>query len=215
MRVFVPRWAIWSLLGLLAACPALADVPSALDSTVPDLLVLAERDGSGAVDPAFPFSIVVRKYGGRPFHDAYIILDFSECTDLRLCTDQSDPNSTVDCQYRHIRGFSDVNGEVTFHVAGCAANSGASPGPIGPTMRVYADGVLLKVVRVAALDEAGSDGLDGNDQSAWLADYFSGQPFARSDYDGDGVLGGNDLSLWLAAFFSGTSAVGCGSATCP
>jgi len=210
-----PVWTLLPILGLLAACPALADVPSALDSTVPDLLVLAERDGSGAVDPAYPFSMVVRKFGGRPYHNAYVILDLSDCTDLRLCTDQSDPNSTVDCQYPFIRGFSDFNGEVTFHVAGCATNGGASPGPTGPAMKVYADGVLLKVVRVAALDEAGSNGLDGNDQSAWLADYFSGQSFARSDYDGDGVLGGNDLSLWLSAFFSGASAVGCGSAVCP
>jgi hypothetical protein len=47
-----------------------------------------------------------------------------------------------------------------------------------------------------------------------VVDFMSGQPYARSDYDGDGVLSGNDLSLWLVAFFTGTSAVGCGSA-CP
>ena len=44
---------------------------------------------------------------------------------------------------------------------------------------------------------------------------MSGQQFARSDFDGDGVLSGNDLSLWLAAFFGGASAIGCGAAVCP
>ena len=107
--------------------------------------------------------------------------------------------------------------QATFRVLGCAANSGASPGSVGPSLNVYADGVLLKVVRVAALDQAGCDGLNGADLSLWLSDYYSGQAFARSDYDGDGVLSGNDMSLWLAAFYAGTSALGCGGAgaTCP
>ena len=209
------RGAPWAVLGLFTAFPALADVPSPATSTVPDLLTLVARDGSGAVDPAHPFTVVVRKLSGRPVPGADVVLEFSGCPDLRFCTDQGDPNVTMYCEYRVLRAFADGNGQVTFHVAGSAANNGASPGPSGPALKVYADGVLLKVVRAAALDQNGSDGLTGNDHSAWLADYFSGQAFARSDYDGDGTLGGNDLSLWLAAFFGGASALGCGSAVCP
>jgi hypothetical protein len=203
------------ILGLLVALPALGDVPSALDSTVPDLLTMAAHGGSGAPDTSYPFTIVVRHFGGRPFSFAYVVLDFSGCPDVSFCSSQGDPGVTVDCPSRTVRATSDVNGVLTFCVAGGARNAGAAPGPTGPSLNVYADGVLLKTVRVAALDEIGFDGLTGNDNSVWFADYFSGTPFARSDYDGDGVLGGNDLSLWLAAFFGGASATGCASAVCP
>ena len=202
-------------LGILIALPALADVPSATDSSVPDQLTVAARDGSGTIDPSYPFSIVVRHFGGRPFASASVVLDFSGCTDLRFCSDQGDPNITVDCTFRVLRATSDNLGRVTFHVCGGALNNGATPGPTGPALNVYADGVLLKTSRVATLDENGEDGLGGNDHSAWLADFMSGQPFARSDFDGDGVLSGNDLSLWLGAFFRGSSTVGCGAAVCP
>jgi len=203
------------VLGLLLATPALADVPSPQDSSVPDMLTLGARDASGAVDPSHPFSIVVRHFGGRPFPSASVVLDFSGCSDLRICTDQSDPNVIVDCASRTVRALTDNLGQLTFRVGGGAANPGGAPGSTGPALNVFANGVLLKTVRVAALDENGENGMDGNDHSAWLADFMSGQQFARSDYDGDGVLTGNDLSLWLAAFFSGTSATGCGSSVCP
>jgi hypothetical protein len=84
---------------------------------------------------------------------------------------------------------------------------------VGPTLEVFGNGIYLKTVRVAALDQNGS-GVDGTDLSMFIADYFSGQPFARSDYDGDGALTGIDLSLWLAAFFAGNS-VQTGGAVCP
>ena len=202
-------------MGILIALPALADVPSPTDSSVPDQLTVAARDGSGATDPSYPFSIVVRHFGGRPFANALVVLDFSGCTDLEFCTDQGDPNVIADCNSRALRAISDNLGRVTFRVCGGAINNGAAPGPTGPALNVYADGVLLKTSRVATLDENGEDGLGGNDHSAWLADFMSGQSFARSDFDGDGVLSGNDLSLWLGAFFRGSSTIGCGAAVCP
>jgi hypothetical protein len=103
---------------------------------------------------------------------------------------------------------------VTFRIVGCANNSGASPGATVPDVDVYADGVFLRTIRAAAIDEDGAGGVDGADLSLFLADYFSGQSFARSDFDGDGVLSGNDLSVWHAAFFGGTSARSA-SPTCP
>jgi hypothetical protein len=204
-----------SILGLLIALPAFASAPDPSQCTVPDLLTLVGRDGGGTVDPAAPFTVVVRRPSGLLMEGASVVLDFSACTDLRICADQGDPNVLVDCSSHAVRGITDHFGQVTLRVAGSAANPGASPGPTGPALMVYADGVFLKTVRVAALDENGANGMDGNDQSAWLADFFSGQSFARSDFDGDGTLSGNDLSLWVAAFFSGASAVGCGAATCP
>ena len=215
MKLLDARWTLWPLIGLLAAAPSFAGVPDPTNCTVPNLLLMVGRDGGGAADPAHPFTVVIRDFNNQPRENNSVVLDFHNCTDLRICTDQADPNVVVDCVSRTIRGLSAVDGHVTFRVLGGAANSGASPGPTNPAMTVYADGVFLNNVRVAAFDQSGSNGMDGGDHSVWLADFMSGQAFARSDYDGDGVLGGNDLSLWLAAFFGGASAVGCGSATCP
>ena len=204
-----------SLLGLLAAGPASAGVPDPSQCVVPDLLTLVGRDGQGAVDPGQPFTIVLRGFGGNPYENASVVLDFGNCPDLRICTDQGDPNILVDCMTHTVRGISDINGALTLRVVGCAMNSGASPGSMGPSLNVYADGVFLKTVRVAALDQVGNDGLDPNDHASWLRDFFSGVPYARSDYDGDGDLDPNDLSRWLAVFFSGSSALPGGSPNCP
>jgi hypothetical protein len=211
------RSKLWLLLGLLVALPAAADVPDPAQCIVPDLLTLVARDGGGNVDSGYPYTVVLKKFSGQPYRNGTVVIDFTNCPDLRICTDQGDPNTFVYCDaiVRTVRASSDINGRVTFHVAGGATNAGASPGPTAPAVNVYADGVFLKTVRAAALDQQGSNGVDGGDQSTWLADHFSGQSFARSDYDGDGMLSGNDLSLWLLAFFGGASAVGCGIATCP
>ncbi len=118
-----------------------------------------------------------------------------------------------------INGRANQNGQATFRVVGFAANQGASPGSIGPSLRVYVGnaippaGVYIGTVRVAALDQNGG-GVNGMDLSLFLADYFSGQNYARSDYNGDDVVGANDFSLWLAAFFAGGSAVS-GGTPCP
>lgn len=203
------------ILGLLAAAPASAAVPDPAQCIVPDLLTLVGRNGQGAVDPGHPFTVALRGFAGDPFAGGSVILDFSNCPDLRICTDQGDPNILVDCLGHSVRGISDNNGELTFRVVGSAVNIGASPGSTGPSLDVYADGVFLRKVRVAALDQVGNDGLDPNDHASWLADFFSGVPYARSDYDGDGDLDPNDLSRWLATFFSGSSALPGGAPNCP
>jgi hypothetical protein len=50
--------------------------------------------------------------------------------------------------------------------------------------------------------------------SAWLGDFYTGQPFGRSDFDCSGNVGANDLSMWLGVFGSQTMAESCTS-HCP
>jgi len=215
MRLSRLRSFLWPVLGLFGAAPPIAayPIPDEYRSTVPDLLTVVGRDGGGAPDTGYPFTVVLRDHNGLPVTNWQVILDFS-ATGLRICADQG-PLVTVDCSHRLVYAFVDMNGSVTFHIVGCAANTGGSPGPSGPTLAVFADYKPLSSVRVAVLDQNGCDGVDANDFSLWLADFFSGRTFARSDYDGDGSLGGNDLSLWLAAFFTGASGTGCHTAVCP
>ena len=205
--------ALLSVLGVTAASRAIAKIDP-YNCETPDLITLVARGPSGSADPIGTFTVILRDWNNVPDEGDPVTLDFHNCTDIRLCTDQLDPGMVVDCVARTITsGRSSPDGSVTFRVIGCATNSGASPGSAGPALDVYANGIFLKSVRVAVLDQNGG-GVDGSDLSMVLDDYFSGQPFARSDYDGDGVLTGQDLSLWLAAYFAGGSAVSGGGA-CP
>jgi len=207
--------ALWPILGLLYAVPSPAfPWPSANRSTVPALLTMMAGRGAQGADPGYPFKVLVRNSDGMPVSMVTVQLTFS-IPDLWICTDQGDPGVSVDCSRQSISALCNQQGEVTFYVLGCGRNSGGSPGLNGPGLEVRADGFFLGTARVAALDQDGWNGVDGNDLGALLADIFSGQTFSRSDYDGDGSLGGNDLSLWLAAFFNGAPVLGCYTAVCP
>src|SRR5262245_9807884 len=186
------------------------------------VITLVTLGAAGRADPLRTFTVNVRDPGNVPQENSRVVLDFSGCPDIHVCADQRDPTVTVDCVAHTLMKLTSVNGQATFRVVGCAANQGASPGSIGPSLRVFADGVYITPracdgdgsgVRVAALDQNGG-GLNGMDLRLFLTDFISGKAFARSDYDGNGVLGANDLSRWLTALFAGGSAVG-GSPACP
>ena len=196
------------LAGAAAASP-----PDPANCEVPDLTLLVSRGPEGGPDPIGAFTVVVRDFIQAPQPFADVVLDFRNCPDIRLCADQGDPSVLTDCATPSVRATAGQDGRVTFRVLGFAMNSGGSPGSIGPTLEVYADGVFLGAVRVAVLDQNGG-GVNPEDLSLLLGDSFSGQAYARSDYDGNGVLDPNDVSIWLAAFFAGGSAVS-GGAACP
>ena len=205
------------LISLLCAGLAAGTAASPADPAnceVPDLILLVGRGPGGGADPLGAFTVIVRDFNNVPHPNEFVTLDFHGCPDIRLCADQGDPSIVTDCLNASITTRSDQDARVTFRVLGHAVNFGASPGSIGPSLEVYAEGILIKTVRVAALDQNGMDGLNPADLSLFLGDSFSGQAYARSDYDGNGVLDPNDLSLWLLAYFAGGSAVG-GGPDCP
>jgi hypothetical protein len=204
---------VLSILGSSLASRANAKLPDPNQCDVPDHIVLVACGADGSADRLGAFTIQIRNLAGQP-QNSYVAFDFSNCPDVRICAAQGDPVMYADCASHAVTAMTDMNGRLTLRIIGCARNSGASPGATAPTLHVYADGVWLKDVRVAALDQNGSGGVSADDLSLFLADYFSGQNFARSDYDGNGVLDGNDMSFWLAAFFAGGSAQSGGPA-CP
>src|SRR5262245_55660224 len=177
------------------------------------VITLVTLGAAGRADPLRTFTVNVRDPGNVPQENSRVVLDFSGCPDIHVCADQRDPTVTVDCVAHTLMKLTSVNGQATFRVVGCAANQGASPGSIGPSLNVFADGVFIGAARVAALDQNGG-GVNGVDMSLFLADYVSGRNYARSDYNGDGVVGANDLSRWLTGFFAGGSGVSRGAA-CP
>lgn len=209
-----------SLLLLLAvatlATPVFAatdKLPSPGNCTVPRILRLVGRDAAGTADPIGEFDLVIRDIANIPKSGAQVVLDFSASPGAEICTDQS-PTGGTNCAAKDVvqNGVTGFDGIARFRVVGWC-NHAQAPA-VGATLRVFADGVILATVPVAAFDQDG-DGVGAPDLSHWLDDFFHAPTAARSDLDGDGAVTATDLSLWLQAFFAGGSLRGSGTSTCP
>jgi hypothetical protein len=155
---------------------------------------------------------IYRFGGGIEQPGSIIVFDFQDCAGIEICSDQSDPAVIVDCAMRTLRVVAGDHGLASFSVIGRADR--AVPGSHAPSLRVYVDGVLFGTIPIAAVDEDGH-GLGAPDNSLWQTDYFSGQYWERSDFNGDGVLGAADLSLWTSFFFGNGSMQSCAGSACP
>jgi hypothetical protein len=222
MTGLVRKATLLSVCGLLAAGAALANVPSATNSSEGGTIRLVGRNGAGTVvDPVGNYTVVVRDLANNLIQNSSVVLDFSNCGsfDTRLANSQIHPGVTLDCPTKSVRGLTDAAGSITFRVMGGAQNNGAAPGNLTPCARVFADGVLIKDavttggtgnVRVAAYDENGIGGLTPLDLSAWTGDFFCpcASYFVRSDFDGNGALSPLDLSNQTGVFFASGSFTG-------
>jgi hypothetical protein len=222
MTGLVRKATLLSVCGLLAAGAALANVPSATNSSEGGIIRLVGRNGAGTVvDPVGNYTVVVRDLANNPIQNSSVVLDFSVCGsfDTRLANSQIHPGVTLDCPTKSVRGLTDATGTIVFRVMGGAQNTGAAPGNLSPCARVFADGVLIKDavttggtgnVKVAAYDENGVGGVTPLDLSAWVGDFFAaGAPYlVRSDFDGNGALSPLDLSNQVAVFFAAGSFTG-------
>lgn len=194
---------------ILGTAPAQAGIPSPANHECPRHILLVGSAG-GVVDQAGDFVVTVRDIANIPIYNALIVVDFSSCSGLRLCT-SSVPGLTVDCGTQTVRGFTDWNGSVHFRIRG-HAETNCNDGPWQPPQcaRIYSDGIFLCSPDVAAVDLNGG-GMNPADLKAWLCDFFFGDPGSpalRSDYDGSGELGPGDLSAWLDVFFQIPPATG-------
>jgi hypothetical protein len=171
--------------------------------------------GSSAGVPARAageFVVVLRDLANNPIPFYPVTIDLAYATDLRLCADQLDPSLTLDCAHSRVTAVSDAIGWAFFTLLG-----GANPGgtrTFGKVGRFYLAGELIGTTAVRTCDLDGWFGVGANDLSSWLADFGSGLPYARTDYDCDGFVGANDLSLWIKAFGDGDQTQSC-SVGCP
>jgi hypothetical protein len=206
--------------GLIALFCALAPgpahaiaVPSVPDCTFPTHVVLVGRDANGAADPLGTLNFVIRAVGHRPISGAIIVLDFSSTPDLKISSNQPDGGILdVSCPVGSVKAMTHADGSASFSIVGRAIHSAA--GAHAATLDLYCNGVLLGTIPVAAFDQDGVAGINPTDNSLFLNDFFSGQYWERSDFDGNGVLGPADLSLWAEAFFAANS-VQSGMEICP
>jgi len=182
--------------------------PCCSNSTIPACIAIMGRNSAGVPDPLSEATVTVRDLANQPVAGASIVIDFSACTELRLCSDPHDPGVTVNCAARTVQSLTDAAGVARFRVTGWSVATPGSPGSPYHSAKIFADGVLLGSPSVQLYD-LDRNGLGAPDLSNWLADFFSGNNAARDDYDCSGSLGPPDLSAWLKAYFASGSSTNC------
>jgi pimeloyl-ACP methyl ester carboxylesterase len=197
----------------LTAIGAQANLPSVANSATPASIRLVGALGGVPDAVAGQFKIVVNDIGDRPINECLIVIDLSNCADLTICSDQSDPNALTNCAAKTVRKFTNALGEVTFTLLG-SSNGAGHASSLAHGAMIFGNGVLIASPSVSSFDLDGSGGVGAGDLSVWLSDFGTGQPYERSDYDGDGQVSAADLSEWLAVFGAGGSTLSCG-AICP
>jgi hypothetical protein len=206
-------------LGLVAASAATAGIPSAANCTVPTFIKVVGTNG-GTPDPRGTFSITVRDIGNFPCANSNVVLNFSACTDMRLCS-----GAAVVCAApSRVTGITNGSGVVTFTVVGGGLHPGGSfAGLATPCVTILADSYVIgtAVANVydlnGALAGAGKNGVSIGDLPLWLADWAGGAgPYkGRSDFNQNGSIGITDLPPWLQLWGPLGSASGCTTTYCP
>jgi len=204
MTGLVRKATLLTLFGVLAASAAMAGVPSSANSTKPTFIRLTGSK-TGVADPVGQFTVTVRDLANNLIANSVVVVDFSSCVRIRVASSQPFAGLTVDNALRTVRASTNGSGVATFRIVGGSCNAGNQSGSGAGCSRIYADGVLLGPVTVAAYDQDGVGGVTLSDLSAWGGDFLSGTYYGRSDYDGNGIVNLSDLSNWGGVFLAANS----------
>jgi hypothetical protein len=141
-----------------------------------------------------PFPVVVRDIANNPVAGSLVILDFSNCPGAHLCpAGFSKPYPyTIDPVARTLRASTDASGSLTLpaHVGGT--------GPAG-SVRVFADGVLLRSYGLASPDQNGNGlcvSIVDVDDAIFAAKLGTTDPTA--DFNCDGTVDVFDEQIFFA-----------------
>jgi hypothetical protein len=225
MTGLVRKATLLGVCGLLIAAVASANVPDPSKSTVPGFIkVGGTQTTAGVPDPTITYTVVVRDFANNPIAGSFVEINFSNCSDTKLCTAVV-AGQTVDCTNKAVRATTNASGQAIVKVLGAANNPGTfvppaiAPGAGLGCVRVYADGIQLGTVTAVDYDQNGSlpsgNGVNGLDFSIAKSDVGAvglGAAYkGRADYNTDGAVNGSDLSSLKTIV--GASGLGTGSGT--
>jgi len=200
----------------LVACLALArvasaSVPDPAKSTTSSPFIDVEGSTGGAPDDCSDgrcsdFTVTVRDFANAPIAGSTVVIDFSGCPDIQLSCDQI--NFLTGQSYlggKKVAGTTNAGGQFTFKAqgSGTATVAGAPGTRVNvPCAQLYADGVSLRSLIVAAYDVDGlgspATAVDSGDlaivsrESSRVMLGFNG--FARDDYNHSGTINGADVA---------------------
>lgn len=199
----------------IASVPAGAQIiclqgcPQVNNSIVPSCIMLVGHDGNGVPDPAGRFSVIVRDLANNPVPGTVVRIDLTGASELHLCSTQS-PGLTVSAVPGNmwVQRPADATRTFTADLLGGSNGTGNATTPLHGG-RVYANGVLIGLPTVSAVDLDGSGGVGINDLASWLFDFGTGNAYGRDDYDCSESVGINDFSMLLFSYGGAQSIASC------
>lgn len=209
--------ALLCVAGILMASAALANVPSPGNSTLSSAYLAVEGQTAGQPDLCTDgrcgnWTITVRDLSNNLIAGSSVVIDFSGCPDIQVSCDQL--NSVTGQTYlagKKVSGTTNASGQFVFKaqgasnavlVAGNVTSAGTNAGI--PCAQVYADGVPMGSLIVAAYDVNGTAGVTGADAAVVLAEVVkvglggASQARARDDYNNTNTITGGDAAIGLA-----------------
>jgi len=213
MTGLVRRASLITAAGLLAATAAMAGVPSATTSTQPAGISLVGSSGGVADPTTFGASTyTIRDASNNPVPGSVVIMNFTACTDARLCSANQPANMTVNCGSKTVSGVTDAVGAVTFRIVGGGLTSGAAI--TAPCISVTADGVPMNTIRSSTFDINGAGGLTLADITLAKNDFSTNPARTRSDFNKSGSITLADITIIKNVFTAGASNTSCAT-YCP
>lgn len=216
---------LFCAMGLLVASAVHAGVPYSALSDQPGnfgVPAVVKVVGHGSTpDPAGNVTYIIRDASNAIVPSSVILLNFTACTDVRLCGQNIvTPGIFVNCPAHIVTATSNSTGGVTFAI--CGTGTGPGPAVLVPTkcVTVTADGKPMNDLVAATADYDGLTvpggvnsldlGFTGSDVNA------SGTKRARSDFDANGAVNSLDLGIEAAVVNASGSIGSCtGADLCP
>lgn len=225
MTGLVRKATLLGVCGLILAATASANVPDPTKSTVPAFIkVGGAQTVAGVPDPTIAYSVTVRDFANNPISGSFVEINFTNCTDTRLCTAVI-AGQTVDCTNKAVRATTNASGVSVVSVLGGANNAGSTAPPaifagagLG-CVRVYADGIQLGTATSVVYDQngalAGGNGVSALDLSISKNDIGAvggGAPYrGRTDYSIDGGISAVDLAFHKTVIGNSGASIGSGA----
>jgi hypothetical protein len=158
----------------------MAAVPHVGNSTKPTTAV----NVVGFVNPPDPsgvFTYIIRDNLNAVIPFAEVVIDFSACTDIRLCTTNTTtapPGGSFVCAPKRWTGTADVNGQISFTIVGTGNGNGTPRlGTNAACATVFVNGAAgFPSLIASAFDHDGAGGVGGGDLSQWQAVFLFRQP---------------------------------------
>lgn len=209
----VRRASLLCAVGLLAASAAMAGVPNSAQSTQP-LGISLVGTAAGVADPAAQgaATYTIRDAALNPVANSVVTMNFTACTDVRLCSLSQPAGMTVNCAAKTVSGTTNASGVVTFRIVGGGLTSGAAV--TAPCITVTADGVPMTTIRASAFDVNGGTGVTGADVTLTKFDANNAPTRTRTDFNKSGGVTGADVTLVKFIANAGGSTASCGT-YCP
>lgn len=213
MTGLIRRATLLTAVGLLVASAAMAGVPSAGTSAQPAGISLVGHSGGTADGTSFGASTyTIRDAASNPVPNSVVVMNFSTCTDVRVCSITQPAGLFVNCAAKTVSGVTNASGVVTFRVVGGGLTSGVAI--TAPCVTVTADGVAMNTIRSSTFDVNGAGGLTLADITLAKNDFTNNPTRTRSDFNKSGSVTLADITIIKNVFTAGGSVSSCAT-YCP